>query len=331
MPVPPPAGSCGSTVPCNGNGACNVTSQTCSCGPGWAGAHCDQPQCSYNCSGYVYNATPFARGQCVAPAAGSGGEPACVCNTPYYGPACGSTAQTIAYTVNHTSALSSLWSVLQLPAAASFLQMLSSTTGNYTLFAPTNAAFANVPTNVATFLTSTAGATALQDVLQYHVVENLGPAMVLTQSSEATQLSGASLTLVDTPATVFQMVNSTPNGACSLTTFNSGGNVLQCFTEGQGRYGNNETCAIQVLAPVTLNTPDGFQTEAGYDILTVNGRAYSGTTGPAGQYVPAGSMITWVSDYSVTYVTTSEYLSQSHELTFAALQHPLCTAFFFQR
>ena len=43
-----------------------------------------------------------------------------------------------------------------------------------------------------------------------------------------------------------------------------------------------------------------FETEAGYDPLTVNGVAYSGTSGPEGVSVTAGSTITFTSDSSLT-------------------------------
>ena len=300
MPVPPPPASCPGTTPCSGNGACNVTSHTCSCGPGWIGSDCATPSCPYNCSGYPGETSPTPRGTCVPPAPGTSGQPTCVCNAGYSGYGCAGTQQTIATSVNQTYALSSFWSVLQLPGAASVLRTLSGP-GNFTLFAPTNAAMSNVPENIATWLTSTAGASALEMLLNYHIVESLGPASVMTQAQENTLLNGATLNLVDTPATIFQMVNSTPSGACQLTTFQSGTNTLQCFSDGEGQYGNNESCAIQVLQSVSLSTPDGFQTEQGYDILTVNGRAYSGTNGPNNAYAPAGSIITWRSDYSVTY------------------------------
>jgi len=64
------------------------------------------------------------------------------------------------------------------------------------------------------------------------------------------------------------------------------------------KYGNSEFCDIAV-------NPDGaepilvvdFKTEIDYDVLTVNGEKYSGTTGPEG-VTPTG-VITWASDYSI--------------------------------
>ena len=63
-------------------------------------------------------------------------------------------------------------------------------------------------------------------------------------------------------------------------------------------YGIHQTCLIKVLsvggAEVLAST--AFNTEAGYDELTINGTAYSGTAGPVGVAVSAGDSITWSSD-----------------------------------
>merc|ERR1719343_1226607 len=62
-----------------------------------------------------------------------------------------------------------------------------------------------------------------------------------------------------------------------------------------GNYGNNEACTITVQE-VAL-TVDAFNTESRYDFLTVDGTAYSGTSGPSsGTY---SGLISWSSDYSV--------------------------------
>jgi len=64
-----------------------------------------------------------------------------------------------------------------------------------------------------------------------------------------------------------------------------------------GNYGNNEACSIELSGSVSV-TVEEFSTESGYDFLTVGGRRYSGSNGPAsGSYT--GS-INWESDYSVT-------------------------------
>merc|ERR1719323_297403 len=62
-------------------------------------------------------------------------------------------------------------------------------------------------------------------------------------------------------------------------------------------YGINEECNVQLSGDIQLRF-DAFNTESRYDVLSVGGRSYSGTSGPAdGSY--SGS-ISWTSDYSVT-------------------------------
>merc|ERR1719220_234457 len=62
-------------------------------------------------------------------------------------------------------------------------------------------------------------------------------------------------------------------------------------------YGNNEQCTVTLSGDIAISV-DAFSTEAGYDLLTMGGNTYSGTSGPAsGTY--SGS-IAWASDYSVT-------------------------------
>ena len=62
-------------------------------------------------------------------------------------------------------------------------------------------------------------------------------------------------------------------------------------------YDDNQQCTITVAAheEVTLSVT-AFDTEVGWDKLTVNGVQYSGSTGPEGVQVAAGSTITWTSD-----------------------------------
>merc|ERR1719195_2575129 len=61
-------------------------------------------------------------------------------------------------------------------------------------------------------------------------------------------------------------------------------------------YGNDEACNVQLYGDVSLRF-EAFNTEARYDILTVGGTGYSGTSGPAsGSY---SGRISWASDYSV--------------------------------
>mmetsp|Transcript_74542 Transcript_74542/g.192329 ORF Transcript_74542/g.192329 Transcript_74542/m.192329 type:complete len:708 (-) Transcript_74542:294-2417(-) len=63
-------------------------------------------------------------------------------------------------------------------------------------------------------------------------------------------------------------------------------------------YNNNQACTITVnVALVEPLVADSFTTESGYDLLRVNGQAYSGTAGPVG--VVPSAPIYWTSDYSV--------------------------------
>merc|ERR1719245_67271 len=74
------------------------------------------------------------------------------------------------------------------------------------------------------------------------------------------------------------------------------GNCIQSNNH-PGNYGNGEQCTIQ-LTDVSF-TVEAFDTESGYDWLTVGGSRYSGTSGPASSSGYTGT-ITWESDYSVT-------------------------------
>ena len=62
-------------------------------------------------------------------------------------------------------------------------------------------------------------------------------------------------------------------------------------------YGRDQQCRITGLPPVPLVVVT-FDTEENYDKITVNGIAYSGTTGPAG-IVPVDGAVNWSSDYTI--------------------------------
>lgn len=66
-----------------------------------------------------------------------------------------------------------------------------------------------------------------------------------------------------------------------------------------GNYGDRQSCTITISSndAVYLNSAT-FNTEARYDILMVNGNAFSGTSGP-GQGLGLTGDIVWTSDYSV--------------------------------
>merc|ERR1719203_1419671 len=72
------------------------------------------------------------------------------------------------------------------------------------------------------------------------------------------------------------------------------GNCIQSSNH-PADYGMNEQCTINAYE-VDL-TVEAFSTESGYDILTMGGTRYSGTSGPAGGAF--SGVISWASDYSV--------------------------------
>jgi len=75
------------------------------------------------------------------------------------------------------------------------------------------------------------------------------------------------------------------------------GNCIQSSNH-PSNYGNSEECTIQITGGSISLSVDGFNTEATWDKLTIGGRPYSGTSGPAsGSYT---GTITWSSDSSVT-------------------------------
>jgi hypothetical protein len=83
----------------------------------------------------------------------------------------------------------------------------------------------------------------------------------------------------------------------------NGGAAGACITDGPNVYGNNEYCTFSVDRTVQLVVLS-FNTESGWDTLTVNGQSYSGQlvgTGATpldGVQVSAGSQITWSTDGS---------------------------------
>ena len=96
-----------------------------------------------------------------------------------------------------------------------------------------------------------------------------------------------------------------PTGVANAFSVSSG----SCHTNSDGscfyspsypnNYGNSQTCSITVNANTELD-PQAFNTESGYDWLTVNGARYMGSNAPTGVYVSAGSTISWRTDGSVT-------------------------------
>ena len=55
-----------------------------------------------------------------------------------------------------------------------------------------------------------------------------------------------------------------------------------------------------LAAPTMTITTIEFETEGGWDIITVGDTAYSGDTGPMNVEVAAGTLVTWSSDYDIS-------------------------------
>jgi len=96
-------------------------------------------------------------------------------------------------------------------------------------------------------------------------------------------------TPVPTPAPPPGTWEVTSGAGCTKT-----GNCIQSNNH-PADYGSNEECTINAYE-VDL-TVEAFSTESGYDILTMGGTRYSGTSGPAGGAF--SGVISWASDYSV--------------------------------
>jgi len=96
-------------------------------------------------------------------------------------------------------------------------------------------------------------------------------------------------TPVPTPAPPPGTWEVTSGTGCTKT-----GNCIQSNNH-PASYDNNEECTINAYE-VDL-TVEAFSTESGYDILTMGGTQYSGTSGPASGAF--SGVISWASDYSV--------------------------------
>jgi len=100
--------------------------------------------------------------------------------------------------------------------------------------------------------------------------------------------AGGAPTPVPTPAPPPGTWEVTSGTGCTKT-----GNCIQSNNH-PASYGNNEECFINAYE-VDL-TVEAFSTESGYDILSMGGTQYSGTSGPAGGAF--SGVISWASDYS---------------------------------
>eukprot|EP00662_Eupelagonemidae_sp_cell21_P057214 gene57214-biopygen61773 len=92
---------------------------------------------------------------------------------------------------------------------------------------------------------------------------------------------------------------STPTVRQSFTT--TGDCVVDstCITSSgyPANYGDNENCVIMPVLSGEL-VVEAFQTESGYDKLTVAGTEYESSNGPAGVVVDTATIIRWISDGS---------------------------------
>jgi hypothetical protein len=74
---------------------------------------------------------------------------------------------------------------------------------------------------------------------------------------------------------------------------------LGCITDGADTHGNNEQCTV--MADTALSaTSTFFDTESGFDVITIAGTTHSGTNGFRNVAMAAGDTFTWSSDGSVT-------------------------------
>ena len=81
------------------------------------------------------------------------------------------------------------------------------------------------------------------------------------------------------------------NGMCELL---HGGS---CVRRPDG-YCNSETCSIRTTATTTLAACPVFNTESGFDVLSIGGTDYHGMDCSTGVLMARGSEISWISDGS---------------------------------
>merc|ERR1712037_688206 len=78
-------------------------------------------------------------------------------------------------------------------------------------------------------------------------------------------------------------------------------NSNRCVSDGEGNYAHSESCTFKALRPFLLTTLL-YQVERGHDYLTVDGVKYDSGNAPAqGIRIRRGAVVTWTSDYSVSY------------------------------
>jgi hypothetical protein len=71
-----------------------------------------------------------------------------------------------------------------------------------------------------------------------------------------------------------------------------------CVTDGANNYGINEYCTITATQALSA-TATSFNTEHGYDYITIRSTRYSGRNVPSNVMMAAGESLSWNSDHSV--------------------------------
>ena len=84
------------------------------------------------------------------------------------------------------------------------------------------------------------------------------------------------------------------SGPCTVT---AGGDCVRSDNY-PGQYGTSVSCVIAPTQDLRLSST-AFATEKNYDVLTFNGKTFTGDLGPVLQPVTANQKIEWVSDVSV--------------------------------
>merc|ERR1719387_1599147 len=87
----------------------------------------------------------------------------------------------------------------------------------------------------------------------------------------------------------------TVSGSCQV---NNNGTCLQS-PHFPNPYGANEFCSVVTLHAGNLSVRH-FDTEEGYDVLSVQGISYSGSHGPHNAVLKVGDVIDWSSDFDVS-------------------------------
>ena len=73
------------------------------------------------------------------------------------------------------------------------------------------------------------------------------------------------------------------------------GQCIEVITDSVGVYGNNEACVIELQRTGRVSSTE-FNTQSGYDHVTIDGAQFSGTTGPDGFAVTPSSTLRWSSN-----------------------------------